>query len=435
MRLGALALLVVAQLAAADEAVRMEEKFPVGARHKVRVRVELTGSLKPPPGKGKPAEPVRIEGSSSIDYEERILSQSGGVINRSLRLCERFEMKRSIAGKQQQLALRPEVRRLVVLRKGHTESAFSPDGPLYWGELDVVRTDVFIPALTGLLPSRAVRPGEVWQASGASVQELTDLEKVEAGGMDLRLERIVKDGKRRLAKVQLSGTVKGVGEDGTASHKLQGLYHFDLDEGYLADLVLNGEMSLLDKDGKEAGKVEGRFVMVRTPGGSAEGLSDEAVRKLKTEPDEENTRILYDNPDAGVRFLYPRAWRLTREMGNQYALDGPEGEGVLITLDSPGKTPTARQLKEEARQWVEKQKGAVLREQDSVTLRASPRLDWFGLEARMGGDAFWMDYYVTVQEAGGATLAARSRHASLKQSRKDTSMIAGSISIQAPRKK
>ena len=43
---------------------------------------------------------------------------------------------------------------MVVIKAGERKAPFSPDGPLTWGEIDVVRTDVFNPALVpGLLPS------------------------------------------------------------------------------------------------------------------------------------------------------------------------------------------------------------------------------------------------------------------------------------------
>jgi hypothetical protein len=46
-----------------------------------------------------------------------------------------------------------------------------------------------------------------------------------------------------------------------------------------------------------------------------------------------------------------------------------------------------------------------------------------------------MDYYATRQAEGGATVAARMQPANIKMSRKDASLIAGSISLRAPRKK
>jgi hypothetical protein len=385
--------------------------------------------------KGKATGPVKVEGTSAIDYEERILAVADGVITRTLRECKRFDFKRTLAGRDQEIALRPGVRRLVIMRKGHTESGFSPDGPLTWGELDVVRTDVFIPALVGLLPGKAVRKGDTWGALPAAVQELTDLEKVEEGGIECKLDEIVTIGKRRLARVTLRGTVKGIGEDGPTTHKLTGTFHHDITDGYMADLVLNGVMTLLDRGGKEAGKIEGRFAMLRSPGGTAEALGDEAVRRLKAEPDDENTRLLYDNPELGVRLLHPRSWRVSREGGGQVTLDGPAGDGMLITLDAPGKTPTLKQLRDEATEWIKKNKGTFVREQAPATLRRTPPLEWFAVEAKLGEQSYWLDYHATRQEQGGATAAARLSAANVKLTRKEASAIAASIVVRPPRKK
>src|SRR5205823_85611 len=143
---------------------------------------------------------------------------------------------------------------------------FSPDGPLTWGEIDAVRTDVFTPALVGLLPGKAVRVGERWQASTAAVQELTDLEKVESGKLECRLEKLLTSGRKRLARVTFSGLVKGVGEDGPVHHRLHGQFHLDRDASFMTDLTLSGITSLVDSDGKELGRIEGRFALTREPG-------------------------------------------------------------------------------------------------------------------------------------------------------------------------
>jgi hypothetical protein len=436
MRQAVIGLFFLAGLATADDAVRIEEQFPVGKRYTVRTRVELSGTLVPPASKGKESKPVKVQGTSAIDYEERVLAVSArGEVMRTLRQCQRVDFRRTTAGREQEQGLRPTVRRLVVWRKGHTESAFSPDGPLLWGELDVVRTDVFIPALAGLFPEKAVSVNDTWKATTAAVKELTDLEKVEEGGIECKLEKIVRVGTRRLARVRFTGTVKGVGEDGTVRHKVQGTFHHDLAGKYLADLVLNGIMSMLDADGKEAGRVEGRFVMIRSPGSKEDGLSDEAVRKLKTTvPNDENTRILYDNADVGVKFLYPRSWAISREGDNQVEMAGPGGDGLLLTLDGPGKTPTVKQLRTEAQQWVTKQKGKVLRYQDAVVLRRSPMVEWFSVEAKVSEQTFWMDYYTARQDKGGATVAARLRADGITRSRTEVAGIVKTLLVSPPRK-
>jgi hypothetical protein len=423
-------LLLTAAGRAAEDTYRLRERFPVGHLYHVRTRVELSGTLTPSPVKGKQSRPVTMQGSSAIDYDERILSlDDKGAVKKTIRICRRLDFRRTLAGQSQELSLRSAVRRLVILRRGPSEVPFSPDGPLTWGEIDAVRTDVFAPALAGLLPAGNVKVGERWTAAEVAVQELTDLEKIDEGKIGCRLERIVSAGKRRLARVTFSGTIRGVGEDGTARHRIQGHCHLDLDAGFLIEVVLNGTTTLLDGDGKEVGRIDGRFVMMREPGGKTGELTDTALKSVKVEPDADNTLMLYDNPDLGVRFLYARRWRVAQVMGPQVALDNGEGCGVLITIDPLERVPTSAAFMSESRGWLEKQKAKLIKVYTPRKLRESPALEGFALEAQMQGQRIWMDYYVTRQTGGGATLAARLTMSDLAELRKEVDRIARSVVI------
>jgi hypothetical protein len=414
----------------ADETYRLQERFPIGYQYHVRTRVELSGTLIPPAAKGKEVKPVKMQGSSAIDYDERVLAiDDSGTVKKTIRVCRRLDFHRTLAGQPQELALRPAVRRLVILRRGPTEVPFSPDGPLTWGEIDAVRTDVFAPALAGLLPSTAVRVGERWIASTVAVQELTDLEKIEEGKIECRLDRIESAGKRRLARVVFTGTIRGVGEDGTVRHRLQGQCHLDLDAGFLTDVTLAGTTTLLDGDRKEVGTVNGRFVMMREPGGRTGELTDVSLKSVKVEPDADNTLMLYDNPDLGIRFMYSRRWRVAQVMGSQVALDSGDGNGILITVDPPQRLPTSADFLVESRGWLEKQKAKLVKVYTPRKLRESPTLEAFALEAQMLGQKIWMDYYVTRQTGGGATLAARLTMSDLSELRKEVDRIARSVVI------
>ncbi|MFQ3649302.1 MAG: hypothetical protein SNJ75_03135 [Gemmataceae bacterium] len=417
----------------ADEHVFFRERLQIGDRYHVKTRVDLTGSFTPPPIKGSKPQTVELQGASSIDYEERLLAFSDkGEVTRTARLTRRFDFSRTLAGQKQQIGLRPEIKRLVILRQGPTEIPFSPDGPLTWGELDVVRTDVFVPALLGLLPREAVRVGDRWKASDLAVQELTDLEKIESGSLECRLESISSPKKNRMATIRFTGMLKGISEDGPVSHRLTGSVLYDLDEQFFTTLILNGTMTLTSPKGEALGKVEGRFALERSRDSRSEELSDVALKGVKLEPDEENTRLLYDNPLHGVRFVYPRSWRVAREAEGQIALDSGTGCGLLITLDAAGKTPTLKQLQEEARAWMTKNKGTILREIPSATLRTRPRLEAFSLETKLEGQSFWMDYYLTDQPEGGASLAARLVAKELAQTRKEVEAIARSLTRSRP---
>src|SRR5262249_27591545 len=129
--------------AAAQEAILLQERFPVGYAYHVSSRVELTGTLTPPAEPGKPAPtPVKVRGDSAIDYDERVLAVApDGQVTRTLRIYERMEFRRTVADRPQEASLRPGVRRMVLLREGPRKAPFSPDGPLTWSEIDQVRTD------------------------------------------------------------------------------------------------------------------------------------------------------------------------------------------------------------------------------------------------------------------------------------------------------
>ena len=341
----------------------------------------------------------------------------------------RLEFERKVAEQQQQNALRPAVRRLVILRHKQLEVPFSPDGPLTWGEIDLVRTDVFTPALAGLLPGRAVQAGDRWNATLVAVQELTDLERIDEGSLVCKLVQFTTLANRRHARVEFSGTVRGLGEDGLNRQQLDGTVMFDLESNHISYLSMRGVQSLLDRDGKASGQVEGTFVLTRQLG-SSRALADESLRALALEPNDDNTLLLFDDPDLGVRLLYPRRWRVAGVRGRQVALDEDRGSGLLLTLEPLARVPNGPQFLQESRAWLVQQKAAVLRADGPRTLQGPPQgLENFSLDVDASRQRFLMDYYVIRQAAGGATLAARLLPADQANLQRDVLRIARSVQI------
>ena len=399
------AILTSALPALSDEPIKLEESFRPGRVYRVSTRVDLEGSLTPPAEKGQPApKPVSVKGESAIDYDERLLTVEQSQVRKTIRLYSRMDFQRTLADRPQESKLRPAVRRLVVMRQNGTKAPFSPDGPLLWGEIDLARTDVFTPALSGMLPDHAVRVGDRWTVTTDAVRELTDMERIDEGKIECRLdEAALKDG-RRQARVTFAGTVRGANEDGPNQQQLDGWLLFDLDSNYLSYLYLKGVHSLLDPNGKEMGRVEGRYVLSRKADIESPKIGDEALKGVTLEPNAENTLLLYDNPDFGVRFLFPRRWHVAGVHGSQVALDGADGSGLLITLDAVARTPTGEQFLKESRDWLESKKVKVLRI-EPVT--GAAELEHFTLETEAAQQKAVMDYYVVHQANGGATLAAR----------------------------
>jgi hypothetical protein len=373
---------------AADEPVRLQEKFAVDYQYHVRVHVDLSGSLQVPPEKDKPPKKLAVNGDSVIEYDERVLQLTkDGEVDKTARMFREVKLQRTVDDRKQEATLRDSVQRMILLRKDNTKVPFSPDGALTWGEIDLVRTDVFTPALQGLLPGQPVRPGDRWKATKTAVQALTDMVTIDEGELECKFDEIRQQEQRRVARVAFTGTIRGTNEDGPNKQRLDGYLYFDLESNHLSYLSLQGVHTLPDKDGKEAGRLQGRFVLSRQVNTRCKELSDEGLRGLTLEPTEGNTRLLYDNPDLGVKFLYPRRWRV----GNIQA----------------GRQLTVAQFLAEARANLEGMKAKITRAGTPRQVQEKPPLEGFSLDAEVNGQKVVLQYYVTKQARGGVTLAAR----------------------------
>jgi hypothetical protein len=407
----------------------LKEQFPVGYQYHVSSRVDLTGSLNLPEQK-----PLSITGDSAIEYDERVLSvDNAGTVSKTARIYRRVDFHRKVGDRPQESTIRPSVRRLVLLRKNHVEVPFSPDGPLLWTEIDVVRTDVFTPSLSTMLPAQAVRIGDRWTAGEAAVQELTDLERIEEGKLECRLDQLTVLNRHRLARVTFIGTVRGVNEDGPNRQTLDGYFFFDLESRHISYVSLKGTHVLLDKDGKEQGRVVGQFVLTRDIDQRCRELTDEALRNVKLEPDDDNTLLLYDNSDLGIRFLYPRRWRVAGVRGRQLGVDEANGSGLMLTVEPAERVPTGAQFLAEARKWLGEQKAKVVRVGAPTLVQAAPNtLEHFSIDMESQGKPALMDYYVIRQKNGGVTLAARLLPGDTANLRRDVERIARSLQVTRP---
>lgn len=417
-----------------QEAVTLTERFKPGHAYTVDVRVKLDGKLSLPTVKGGPPEVVPVTGASRLVYDERVLDPDEPTHQKAARVYREVEFRRVVGRNFQDAGIRPSVRRMVVIRAGDQKAPFSPDGPLTWGEIDVVRTDVFCPtAVAGLLPVGAVKAGHSWKASAAAVQELTDMHKVDDGGLAVELAGVsVVDGKRQ-AKLRVFGAVRGVNVDGPNQQTLEGTAYFDLDAGLLTYLSVKGTHALLDgQTGNTVGVVDGQFIMTRKPlPAPPPELTDASLRGIGLKPDGENTLLLYDDSNLGVRFLYPRGWKVGAVQGKQVTVDHARlGGGVLITVEASDKVPTAEAYLQEVTAFLHGEKAAVTVGTKPAQVRPAPAaLDRFALDVTFEKEAARIEYAVVKQADGGATVAARLPRETAADLRADVERMMRSLAI------
>ena len=422
---GATAGVVVAQPATP---VAIREDFKPGYQYSVVCRVNIEGELVLPPEKGQ-AVRLPVTGKSVIKYDERVLELKGDAVDRTVRFYEQMEFERKAGKDEQRGSLRAQVRRLVILRQQQFEVPFSPDGPLLWEEIDMVRTDVFTPALAGLLPTGKVRTGDSWKADPVAVQELTDLEKITKGGLTCTLKLVTSDS---FARIAFAGQIDGIGEDGPASHEIEGFLDFDLTNNRTSYLSMQGTHHMLDKDGKRTGgQIRGTFVMTRD-GPRTGQISDAALKGKKLQPNDDNTQIWFVNPEVGLSFLYPRQWHIGGVNGakRQVGLDEKRGSGLLITVDVPQNVPELKRLQKEANDDLAKQKAKVNKLDPARNVATG--IDTFGMDVEIGGRRVYLQYFLVRQKVGYAVLTANLQHEALAPLQKDLDRVVKSLVISTP---
>jgi hypothetical protein len=416
----------------AQESIRLVEEFPPGHTSRVEVTVKLTGKLVVPLEKGKAPQLVSLSGSSRVVYDERLLPPDEPGMLKAVRGYRDIVFVRTLGDITQEAGIRPSVRRMVVIQADNRRAPFSPDGPLTWGEIDVVRTDVFNPTvIPGLLPAAAVQIGQTWTATPAAVAELTDMRKIEAGELTVELLGVTEVQSRRVARLKITGTIRGINDDGPNRQKLDGTAYFDLDGKLLSYLSLKGTHELLDAAGQVAGQIDGHFTMTRSRLAEVPpDLSDASLKGLDLKPTAENTLLLYDNTQLGVRFLYPRGWRVGAVQGKQVTLDHARGAGALITVESASRVPTIDEYRKEVLAFLDKQKAEVKAITNPTRVRSEPaQLDRFGLDATFAMEPIRMEYAVLKQRDGGLTLAIRIPAAEAATLEPEVDRILRSLSV------
>lgn len=409
--------------------IRLSETFLDGQQFRVQSRMRGQSKLLLKLKDRKEDETLTKTDESALDYVERILERDAdGLPVRVLRWYDRVDFRRTVGPEVMESTIRDSVRRLVVVRNGHLKAPFSPDGPMLLSEIELVRVDLFTPLLRGLLPTAAVQPGDSWDADGPSLRELTDLEKPE-GSLRCRFLEVRPEGGRRMAVVTFQGTIRGIGEDGPTRHELDGRFFFDLDASCLSLLSLRGKQILLDEAGREAGLVEGTLTLAREPLSRHPKLSDESIRGISLREDADNTLLLFEDDDLGVRFLYPRRWRVHAKQGRQVMIDADNGNGILLTALASHDTPTATQLAKESSEFLKGQEARLLGATAPRRLQSNPEVEMFTFEVEMQKQRLILDYFIVRHNKAGATLAARIVPQDARELRPEVERIARSVVV------
>jgi len=392
----------------AAEKQSLYEDFKAQVPVRVEITTTLTGRLALPDRAnergGKP-QLVTVAGTAKLDYDEVLLPRDADGNLVVVRQYREVDFQRTLNDVAQKAEVRAAVRRVVVLRgEAGKKVPFSPDGPLTLAEIDVIRNDLFSPALvTGLLPKQEAGVGNRWPASSQAVTELTEYAAIEKNELVVELAAFVTLDGRRHAKLTLKGDVRGQGEDGFGLQSFTGTAYFDLDRKMLVSLNLSAKNRLFGPDGKTVnGEVAGTFVVRRSPAAGDE-LSAAKLKALDTKPADATTRLLFDDPSFGASFTYPRRWRLGTVGERRLTVNEAANlAGLQLTRVGPGEVTIGKQF-DEAKAFVATQKWTLMSGPEP-----KPADDRFTLlVTNAAGEKLRLDYRLVASADGVAILSAR----------------------------
>ncbi len=424
-----LALLGLPLVPAAAEPVPLRESLTVGSAYRIETSVRISGRIR---REGSHTPESVVTGTSRTAYVERILPAGPGETFKTIRHYQTVEKFRSIDDATEEATLRPAVRRLVLIARNGQRAPFSPDGPLTWAEIDLIRTEVFVPhVVTELLPSRPVQVGDRWPAGPLAVRELTDLETIDAGELTLEAVGWTTVNQRKVLRLRLGGTVRGHNALGYHRHHLDGTVYYDPALPGLVYLSLKGTHELLDPQQQVIGVVEGTFTLSRVAVDELpKQLTDKALGQIDLQPTVDNTLLLFEDATLGLRFLYPRGWRVGMIRGPQVAVDHARGSGLLLTVEPAEQLPTAEAYLEEVKAFIQKRNVQLqLRQAPVADARAASRTVRFSLEAQFGMVRERLEYAVVRDGPRGVTVAGRLHAADVEQLLPEFERIVRSIRL------
>lgn len=280
----------------------LAEAEPVGAYHRVELKMDLTGEIKVRQG-GKDIT-LKHTAQAAHEYLERVLNVSPvGLPDKSARF---YKLAQAWLGNDER-RLRGDRALMVSQRVNEHMVTYSLKGLLTREEFELTEHFDTL-ALPGLLPGKAVSQGATWPLSNAAVQALCDLDGLTSHEIVGKLADVKGD----RARLTISGTASGIDLGALVKLKVDAVAHFDLKAQRIVAVEWKQHDEREQGPVSPAMKVSVVTTLQRTPIAPVTELDDFTLFKIpqaKTPP-EEVTQISYADPKGRYELAYNRDWHV-----------------------------------------------------------------------------------------------------------------------------
>jgi hypothetical protein len=296
----------------------LAETVQVGDCFQYKLEMKLDGEMRfNQDGKMVPRE---LKASATHSFLERVLvTPPTGLVEKTARVYEAARASISVGGDKTERTLRPERKLIVAQRSKDQALVYSPAGPLTRGELDLTSEHFDTLFLTGILPGKAVKPGDTWTLSNSVALAVCHLE----GGLTEqklvgKLEKV--EGEK--AYFTVSGTANGVEMGALVKMTIDARGTFDCKSRRLIALEWK------QKDERDQGPVSPAMTaqtsvsLARQPVSQPASLSDVALVSVPDgfTPPASMTFLEYREPKGRYALVHHREWQLVAESGEHTVL-------------------------------------------------------------------------------------------------------------------
>ena len=321
----------------ADSCVLADQR-QAGETLSVRVSLQAKGKLlraADDQAADNQAAEVPMAVRTQLAYREALIGDAGGTLQ-SQRLYSLAEANLQASQHSESNVLAVQHRAVrAVLRDGTTQ-LFAEQGQLSRAELDVISLPGNSLAVYKLLPGRQVRIGEQWDHRAEDLAALLNLDHVGVNETKSQLDDI----QRGLARMRLTGMVKGSVDGVATDMRVTGDYRFDTILKRISWLQLNIE------EHREAGLLNPEFAVNAELRMLIEPSQEQLSAKPAVRPTADRLLLQFADESIGLRLLYPRRWRIVDDRPRHLTLRLTAGDKNVAqcSISRLADLPAGRQL-------------------------------------------------------------------------------------------
>jgi hypothetical protein len=286
--------------------VTMTEAVKPGDYFRYEITLAVEGRLKVERGGRVEAIPLKARAAHTFKERTEAVDDRGGV-SRVVRYYQSAASEAEAGPDRTRRELSADRRLIVAHRTPEGSRHFSPDGPLYREELELVAEHFDTLCIPALLPGQELMPGETWQISPDAAQHaclFEGLVKTELTGKLID----VADG---VAGFEITGTAEGIESGAQAKVTVAAKGRYDMAAKRVTELTWEQTDDREQGPASPASEVKATITLKREAlAEEPKELTAEARAKVPANGrvPEELEMLRYVDPDGRYRFTYPREW-------------------------------------------------------------------------------------------------------------------------------